>query len=212
MVHSRIVQKQLQAIGADKLFWGRFELAELPKIMIPGEIIELVQHGHYSGGFATLVATNHRLLLIDKKPFFLTVIDLRYDMVAEVVYSHQFIGATLHIQSFNKDFKFQSFNKPNLRDMANFIQHKVMEMRGHHSARPDTTQSVLRQPIPRQVFSTSENSLDELTDAQANALLPLTPDTWYRLHPNRRSINPYAQTPLLTRRRVGRFDFVNHEF
>jgi hypothetical protein len=206
MVHDRAVHKQLRAIGADKLFWGKSELAELSKIMVPGEVIEHVQHGHYAGGFATLVATNHRLLLIDKKPFFLTVIDLRYDMVAEVDYGHQFIGATIHVQSFNKDFKFQSINKENLRRITSFIQHKVMEMRGHRTDVDVLAQQLPdRQPIPRQVFQAA----DELTTAQANSLLPLTQEAWYKLHPNRRNVNPYVQSPLLTRRRVGRFGFAN---
>lgn len=208
MLSSRAVRKQLKAIDADKLFWGQFELAELPKIMLPDEIIEFVQHGHYDGGFATLVATNHRLLLIDKKPFFLTVIDLRYDMVAEVDYGHQIIGATMHVQSFNKDFKFQSLNKTNLRQMASFIQHKVMQMRGQKTVNPHSAQAITHQPIPRQIFATSETSL---TESQANGLLPLTKEAWYRLRPDRQVMNPYTQTPLLTRRRVGRFDFANRQ-
>lgn len=208
MVESNIVQKQLRAIGSDQLFWGKFELAELPKIMIRGEIIEHVQHGHYSGGFATLVATNHRLLLIDKKPFFLTVIDLRYDMVAEVDYGHQFMGATIHVQSFNKDFKFQSYNKRNLRKMTGFIQHKVMEMRGQKTAESEARGVNVRQSIPMQVFEIDETAL---TDEQANGLLPLDQESWYKLNPNRQIANPYAQTPLISRRRVGRFDFASRD-
>lgn len=208
MVNHHVVQKQLRAIGADNLFWGRGELAELPKIMLHDEIIEHVQHGHYNGGFATLVATNHRLLLIDKKPFFLTVIDLRYDMVAEVDYGHQYIGATIHVQSFNKDFKFQSMNKDNLRTMTNFIQHKVMEMRGHRTAQTESRGVSVRQPIPMQVFETGETSL---TEAQANSLLPLNQEAWYKLHPHRRMAHPYTQSPLVSRRRIGRFDFANRQ-
>ncbi len=208
MVDSNTVQKQLRAIGADQLFWGKLELAELPKILIRGEIIEHVQHGHYSGGFATLVATNHRLLLVDKKPFFLTVIDLRYDMVAEVDYGHQFMGATIHVQSFNKDFKFQSYNKSNLREMTGFIQNKVMEMRGQKTAESEARGVSVRQNIPMQIFETGESAL---TDEQANGLLPLDQDSWYKLNPARKAANPYTQTPLLTRRRVGRFDFANRD-
>lgn len=208
MVHSNTVQKQLRAIGADQLFWGKLELAELPKIMIHGEIIEHVQHGHYSGGFATLVATNHRLLLVDKKPFFLTVIDLRFDMVAEVDYGHQFMGATIHVQSFNKDFKFQSYNKKNLREMTGFIQKKVMEMRGQRTNEVQARGQSVRQAIPVQVFETDESSL---TDEQANGLLPLDQDSWYKLNPRRRIVNPHTQMPLLTRRRVGRYDFASRD-
>ncbi len=206
MVDPRVVQGQLRRVGADQNFWGKPELAELPKIMIQGEVIEHVRHGHYAGGFATLVATNHRLLLVDKKPFFLNVEDIRYDMIAEVDYGHQILGATIHVRSFSKDFKFQSLSKPDLRDITHFIQRKVMEQRGHTTDRSAVSTHAQRQAIPMQVFESG----NELTDQQANGLLPLTPESWQKITTNRRhAINPYAQSPLMTRRRVGRFSFAN---
>lgn len=203
MVDSYIVRKQLQHLGVHQHFWGKPERAELPNILIDGEIIEHIQYGYYSGGLATLVATNHRLLLVDKKVFFLTLEDIRYDMIAEVDYGHQWVGATIHIRSFSKDLKFQSFNKDNLRGITGFIQHKVMELRGHQTnhmkAVPDVVQ---KQSIPMQVF---ESSTGALTDGQAHGLLPLNQESWYKVNPTRKIVNPYAQTPLMSRRRVGRF-------
>lgn len=217
MIDPRVVKQQLHRVGADQAFWGRPELAELPKIMIDGEVIEYVRHGHYAGGFATLVATNHRLLLVDKKPLFLTVEDIRYDMVAEVDYGHQFVGGTIHIRSFSKDLKFQSFDTKGLRQIAGFVQHKVMEQRGHHTQpidQPGTTASNAaqvqmqsqRQAIPMQVFGVP----NQLTDEQANGLVPLDQESWYKLHPNRQVANPYVQTPLMYRRRVGRYAGTNN--
>lgn len=204
MVDSYIIRKQLQRIKADQSFWGKPELAELPKILIDGEVIEHLQYGYYKGGFATLCATNHRLLLIDKKTFFLIVEDIRYDMIAEVDYGHQFIGAVVHIRSFSKDFKFQSLNKEKLRDITHFIQHKVMELRGHQTGRQLGEQlQPQSQPIPMQVFETGNS----LTDSQADSLVPLSQEAWYKLNPDRKLNNPYTQTPLVSRRRVGRYGF-----
>ncbi len=211
MVNSHIVQKQLHAAGADNLFWGKAERAELPKIMISGEIIEHVQHGHYEGGFATLVATNHRLLLVDKKPFFLNVIDLRYDMIAEVDYGHNVVAATIHVHSSGNDFRFQSFNQKNLRQMCGFIQSKVIESRRQKTADSNpATQPIAtpaRQAIPMQVFQNDTG----LTDEQANGLIPLSHAVWKKVDPRQHQANPYNSASLLNRRRVGRFDFANNK-
>lgn len=203
MVNSHVVQKQLHAVGADQLFWGKAERGELHKILIPGEVIEQLQHGHYEGGFATLVATNHRLLLVDKKPFFLNVVDLRYDMVAEVDYGHNILAATIHVHSSGNDFKFQSFNQKKLRQMTSFIQFKIVEMRNKQGSNQDSSQKRGRQAIPQQIFHDDT----DLTDEQANGLLPLSQDSWYKANPARQLANPYTQASLLNRRRVGRFDF-----
>ncbi len=209
MVERQVIDKRLRAIGAESHVWGKTERDELPKIIIPGEVVKHVQRGYYSGGFATLVATTERLLLIDKKPFFLTVIDLRYDMIAEVDYGHQLFGATVHIKSFNKDFKFQRLNKQQLRDITNFIQQKVVEMRGQQNGTMmEQTEPAPAQPIPRQVFAEDTN---QLTSAQAKSLLPVDQATWQRINRTRRYNNPYTQLPLMTRRRVGRYDFAGRQ-
>lgn len=209
MVDQKIVMRQLDRLGANSSFWGKAELAELPKIMIQGEVIEHVRHGYYSGGFATLVATNHRLLLIDKKLFFLTVEDIRYDMIAEVDYGQQVLAATIHVRSFSKDLKFQSLDKRSLRSITHFIQHKIMELRGHQTAQTVNPQVLASQAIPMQIFGQPSQHTDELTDQQSNGVLPLDQESWYKINPTRKVANPYAQSPLVTRRRVGRFSYAN---
>lgn len=208
MVHKKIVQQQLARIGATTPFWGKPEMNELPKILIEGEEIQHIINGYYHGGFATLCATNMRLLLIDKKMFYLNLEDIRYDMIAEVDYGHQFVGATVHIRSFSKDLKFQCFKQQELRDFTNFIQKRVMELRGHQV---DNFQNSANVParhsaIPLQIFETNST---ELTDDQAESVVPLDTATWQKVNEARRNMNPYTQTPLMTRRRIGRFTYAN---
>lgn len=203
MIDAKIVKQQLQRIGAGRSTWGKPELDELPKILIEGEEIQHLINGRYAGGFATLCATNYRLLLIDKKMFFLTVEDIRYDMIAEVDYGHQLIGATIHVRSFSKDLKFQSFKIAQLREFTGFVQHRVMELRGHQMDQQNSP-SRAGPAIPMQIFETGNSGL---TDLQAKSLVPVSQDAWYKSNPTRKLVNPYSQTPLVTRKRVGRFEF-----
>ncbi|MFI5270676.1 MAG: PH domain-containing protein [Candidatus Saccharimonadales bacterium] len=124
MVSQESVDEQINKIGFNLNGWGRAELKELPHILLPGEEIFEVVNGYYEGGFALAVATDVRLLLIDKKPMkYLTVEDIRFDMISEIDYSHRLVGAEIHISTGLKDLNFRSFNQPRLRKLIGHVQH-----------------------------------------------------------------------------------------
>lgn len=132
MVHPDIVDKQLKRVGARIDFWGKAEVRELSYTLMDNETIQVAVMGRYSGGFALLVTTDQRILLIDKKPLYLTVEDVRYDMVAEVDFRHQLIDATVTICTLNKQLRFTtSRHKTDLRQLTNYIQQRVSELRQH---------------------------------------------------------------------------------
>lgn len=124
MVSAQVIDEQLKKIGFNKHGWGTAEVRELPHIILPDEEIYECVNGLYEGGFALLVATDVRVLLIDKKPFnYLTVEDLRFDMINEIDYSHRMFGAYISITSGDKNMKFRSYNQPRLRKLINHVQH-----------------------------------------------------------------------------------------
>jgi len=128
MVSQKIVHDQLKQLGFKPHGWGKAEVSELPHILMPDEEIYDLVNGIYEGGFALLVATNVRLLLIDKKPLnYLTVEDLRFDMINELDYSHRLLGATINIASGDKALRFRSYNQPRLRKVINHVQHCMAE-------------------------------------------------------------------------------------
>lgn len=123
MVSAESVAAQLKRIGFNQKAWGRAEVRELPNIILPDEEIFECVNGIYEGGFALLVSTDVRVLLIDKKPFnFLTVEDLRFDMINEIDYNHRAFGAYVDITTGNRELKFRSYNQPRLRKLINHVQ------------------------------------------------------------------------------------------
>jgi hypothetical protein len=128
MVSQQSVSAQLKKIGVNQHAWGRVELKELHNIIIPDEEIFECVNGIYEGGFALLVATDVRVLLVDKKPFnYLTVEDLRFDMINEIDYNHRVIGAYVNISTGNRDLRFRSYNQPRLRKLIGHVQHCMAE-------------------------------------------------------------------------------------
>lgn len=134
MVSQKSVEKQLKRIGFNTHGWGRGELSELPNILLPDEEIYECVNGLYEGGFALLLATDVRVLLVDKKPLnFLTVEDLRFDMINEMDYNHRLIGADISISAGSKVLKFRSYNQPRLRKLIGHVQHCMADSKRQQS-------------------------------------------------------------------------------
>jgi hypothetical protein len=130
MVSQKSVADQLKRIGFNQHAWGRAEVRELPNVILPDEEIFECVNGIYEGGFALLVSTNVRVLLIDKKPLnYLTVEDLRFDMINEIDYNHRAFGAYVEISAGNRELKFRSYNQPRLRRLINHVQRCMAEIK-----------------------------------------------------------------------------------
>jgi len=132
MVSLTEVEAQLKRVGCNFRFWGRPEIRELCNILVPGEQIAQAVNGRYQNGFALLCVTNQRLLLIDKKPMFLTLEDVRFDMIAEIDYGAQIFEGTIRIITPTRQMVFTSWNHGRLRNILNYTQQRVTEMRQHY--------------------------------------------------------------------------------
>lgn len=177
MVSMQVIEDQLKAIGADFHLWGRAEKHELKNILVEGEVINHCLNGRYEGGFAMLCATDRRLLLVDKKPLYLTLEDVRYDMISEVDFSHRLLDATMTICTVNKKVTFTSWHNGTLRQLTAYLQDKVMETR-HQSLQPSQVQ------LPAYQLGQDLGGVAQL---------------------QYKATNPYTRVPLMMRRRVSRF-------
>lgn len=133
MVSAESVREQLKRLHINAESWGRSEYRELPGILLPDEEIYECVNGMYEAGFALLIATDIRVLLVDRKPLnYLTVEDLRFDMINEIDYSHRLIGAQIDISAGSHDLIFRSYNKNRLRKLIGHVQHCMAEAKRQH--------------------------------------------------------------------------------
>jgi Bacterial PH domain len=182
MVTAQYVEEQLKRLGCNFKFWGRPEIRELTNILVPDEIIAGCANGRYSGGFALLCVTNMRLLLIDRKPMFLTLEDIRFDMIAEIDYSARLLDSTLRIMTPNRTLVFNGWSHHRLRKILNYTQQRVMEIRQHYLVQQ------FQPPAKNQHNAPLVGGLAmQSTGGQHHATLPL---------------NPYTRVPMLMRRRT----------
>lgn len=225
MITLQQVESQLESIGANYKFWGRAEIVELQHILIPGERIQACLNGRYTGGFATFIATDQRLLLIDKKIFFLTVEDMRYDMINEVDFSAQLFSGTIKVCTPTKTLQFTNYRPKVLRKLAAYIQQRVMQVRhqymeqsGHvqHQPQPVVFKPIsldeqpvqapqptaVQTPVPDWAAILGNQAMSA-PDYSVTTEATTDPEPAALPQPLRR--NPYMNPPLMTRKRIGRF-------
>lgn len=199
MVTLQEVEKQLEAIGANSKFWGRAEIVELQHILVPGEQVQACLNGRYQGGFATFVATDQRLLLVDKKLFSLAIEDMRYDMISEVDFGAQLLSGTIKVCTPTKNLTFTTYKPKVLRQLVSYIQQRVMQVRHQYSIQHEP--QAVTQPQITNPPEVSETPYAAVLGGQAiNAASTVEPSL---PAPQRR--NPYMHPPVMLRRRIGRF-------
>jgi hypothetical protein len=130
MVHASVIEARLSQLGVRVSALFRPEIKELERVLVDGEQIINIVPGRYFGGLALLTATDRRLLLIDKKALYLTVEDIRYDMISEVDYSARLLDASIVLFTVNKKHHFTALkHKTKLRELTTYVQQRVMELR-----------------------------------------------------------------------------------
>lgn len=179
MVSLKYIEEQLKRVGCNFRFWGRPEIRELANVLLPDEIIAGCTNGRYEGGFALLCVTNMRLLLVDRKPMFLTLEDVRFDMIAEIDYSSRLLDSTLRVITPNRTLIFNAWSNTRLRKILNYTQQRVMEVRQPHMS------SQFQSSPKYQAHAPLVGGLAMLGSANHDLTL-----------------NPYTRVPILMRRRT----------
>jgi hypothetical protein len=145
MVHISVIEARLAKLGFKTSLWFKPEIKELQNILMDNEQLICAVAGRYFGGFALLVATDRRILLIDKKLPYVSVEDIRYDMISEIDYSSQLFDATITIFTVNKQHRFNSWkHKHHLRKLTQYSQQRVMEVRQNYSNAQAVPQDIIR--------------------------------------------------------------------
>lgn len=130
MISQADVDKQLRKLNVKRGLVNGAEFAELANILTPNETISRVVSGYYENGMALMVSTDHRMLLIDKKPFsFLNVEDFRFDMINQLDYRHRLMNATINVSAGPKNLIFTSWDQKNLRKLIDCVQCRMIEIK-----------------------------------------------------------------------------------
>lgn len=131
--HARRIKQELKQAGVSRIGLHLMESRFLPHIIHGNEHIGGAVYGHHDQGTVMVVATDQRLIFLDKKPLFIDEDQISYDVVAGVDYSEAGFGATVTVHTRVKDFKIKALNQ---RAAHRFVRY--LEQKCHHLQREDT--------------------------------------------------------------------------
>lgn len=203
MVGTQQVLRQFHRLGVKPSVWARSEIAELGNILVPGEHLEHVVFGWYENGFALLCCTEHRVLLIDKKPFYFKMEDLRYDKISEVRFLNRLLDSTLVLSYAGMKLDFKSWKQRELRQLMEFIQGTIMNINQQQWAQKYQPAAPLS--VEQQVAESPAPPISETprVDGLSYELLAYPDDLMQRARADLGlQRNPYAPTTKFLRRRM----------
>lgn len=120
------VKEQMQSITGLSPLLGRKEVKELPSILWDDENIENAVQGMYDNGNGLLVATNRRLIFINKGLVFgLKVEDFPYDKVSSIQYSTGLILGEITIFTSGNKAIIKNIQKASAREFGEFVRNKI---------------------------------------------------------------------------------------
>lgn len=125
--HELRIVEDLKRLGTTKFELLTSESNYLPKIIHPKEQLGGVAFGHHELGYSMLIATDRRIIFLDKKPFFANMDDITYDVISGVSLSHAGFGSTLVLHTRIKDYKLLTMNDKSSAIFVDYIETRCLE-------------------------------------------------------------------------------------
>lgn len=121
------VWQELRALGMSRAALYTMESRHLPRLIHDDEHIGGVAYGWINGSFAMLVATNLRVIFLDKKPLFVSTDEISYNVVAGVEYGSVGFGATVTLHTRVRDFVLHTLNERSSRGFVRYLETRAVE-------------------------------------------------------------------------------------
>lgn len=125
--HLDRVRQELINAGVSKYGLIKAESRYLPTIIHEEEHIGGVVYGRYKGGLAMLVATDQRVMFLDKKPMFVTMDELTYDVVSGVKYNRAGLVDTITLHTRVQDYFIRFVSEECAHKFVKYLENRRLE-------------------------------------------------------------------------------------
>ena len=136
------VKSQIEHLGGATKLLGFKEIKELPKILWEDEQVEKLVQGRYGKGIGILVATNKRLIFVDKGLIYgLRVEDFPYDKISSIQYETGLVYGEIKIFASGNKADIEHVNKKHAKNFAEYVRARISGVKEHASAPEDPAQA-----------------------------------------------------------------------
>ncbi len=128
------IKEQVKKLDGVSKFLSLREIKELPNILWEDESVENLAQGIYSNGNGLLVATNKRILFVNKGLIWgLTVEDFSYDKISSIEYNTGLIFGKIIIYTSGNKATIDQIEKKKAREFADFARARMTATTVHAS-------------------------------------------------------------------------------
>lgn len=124
--HDRVL-KELKGLGVSTFELGRAESGYAPNVIHADEHIGGVLYGHHKDGHVMMIATDRRVIFLDKKPMFVNKDEITYDVVSGISLNKAGIGSTVTLHTRIKDYVIRTFNEKCAEGFVRYIESRSLE-------------------------------------------------------------------------------------
>lgn len=125
--HYGLVRHRLAELGLSRFALRRRESRYLPQIIAIGEKIGGAVYGKHNDGLAMLVATDKRIIFLDKKPLFVNEEEINYNVVSGVSMSNVGLLSIVTLNTRVKDYSMKTFNQKSAHNFIKYIEQRSIE-------------------------------------------------------------------------------------
>jgi general stress protein 26 len=128
--HQQRIKKELAEAGMTT--YGQFKMSSrhLPKVIDEDEHIKGVVYGHCGSGLAMLVATDRRVIYLERRPFFTSMDDISYDVVAGVKYVDAGIFPSVDLHTRMGDYSLTYVSQVAASRFEKYIESRIERQAG----------------------------------------------------------------------------------
>ncbi|MDZ7786420.1 MAG: pyridoxamine 5'-phosphate oxidase family protein [Candidatus Saccharibacteria bacterium] len=158
--HVARVRRELKAAGVTPYGFLKLSTRYVPEVVQLDERIGGAVYGWgIVGGSAVLIATDRRILFIDKKPFFQTTDELTYDIVSGVKIHTGGPFCTVILHTRRNDYRLRYVNEDCARNFVKFIEQRRIHPGRYDHQSGEFTHAEQEQDQPgQQTAAHSENA------------------------------------------------------
>jgi hypothetical protein len=125
--HAVQIRKRLAEVGVGYFGLTSPEAHYLPHIIHPDEIIEGAVYGRSAAGIVMMVATDRRIIYLDKKPLFIEEEEVVYEAVGGISHGHLGLGSVVFISTRMKNYRVQTSNERSASIFVEAIEKRCVE-------------------------------------------------------------------------------------
>jgi hypothetical protein len=124
--HRLRIITELKKVGVTRYGLIKAEVSELPNVIADDEAINACIYGQYGGGSAMMVATDRRVIFLDKKPLHLLLEEMTFDKVLDIGADWQPLFSKVTVNARSGKYVFKYVNSKCAHIFVHYLEAAVL--------------------------------------------------------------------------------------